>query len=128
MPSTLLPDKLVSGFLDRIRVPRTPYISPARFGDATGLSIQALAAMVGVHRNTLSQHPGSARVQQRLREMVRAISAAAALTGDIDKALYWFINEPIADYRHKTAAGLLGEGQLVAVLAYLDDLRAGATG
>ncbi len=119
---------LLSGFLDSIQQPRTPYISPVRFAKAAGLSVQALSAMAGVHRNTLSQHPESVRVQQRLRDMIRAISAAAALTGDIDKALYWFLNEPIADYRHKTAAELVAEGHVAAVLAYLEELRAGATG
>jgi len=49
------------------------------------------------------------------------------MTGDIDKAIYWFRNEPIADYRHKTAADLVAEGQLGAVLAYLEDLRHGAS-
>lgn len=128
MSATLLPGELVSGFLDSIREPGTPHMSPTRFAEATGLSVQALAAMAGVHRNTLSQHPELGRVQQRLREMVRVISAAAELTGDLDKALYWFLNEPIADYRHKTAAELVSEGQFAAVLGYLEDLRVGATG
>ena len=51
------PNALLSSFLDRIQQPRTPYISPARFAKAAGLSVQALSAMAGVHRNTLSQHP-----------------------------------------------------------------------
>ena len=51
--------------------------------------------------------------------MIRAISAATALTGDVDKALYWFLNEPIADYRHRTAAELVAEGHTDAVLTYL---------
>jgi hypothetical protein len=119
---------LMSGFLGQIQQPRTPFISPARFAKAAGLSVQALSVMAGVHRNTLSQHPESARVQQRLRDMVKAISAAATVTGDVNKALYWFVNEPIADYRHKTAAELVAEGQLGAVLSYLDDLEVGATG
>jgi hypothetical protein len=119
---------LLSGFLARIRQPRTPYISPARFAKAAGLSVQALSALAGVHRNTFSQHPESVRVQQRLRDMIRAISAATALTGDVDKALYWFLNEPIADYRHRTAAELVAEGHTDAVLTYLEELRVGATG
>ena len=57
-----------------------------------------------------------------------AITAAATLTGDIDKALYWFRNEPIADYGQKTAAELVAEGRLEAVFAYLRDLANGANG
>lgn len=119
---------LVSGFMDSIQEPRKPYISPARFAMAVGVSLQALAALAGVHRNTVSQHPESGRLQDRLRDMAKAILAAAALTGDLEKAIYWFRNEPIGDYRQKTAAELVAEGRLDAVLAYLDDLRRGATG
>lgn len=119
---------LVSGFLDSIQEPRTPYISPIRFARATGLSLQTLATLTGVHRNTVSQHPESSRVQERLRDMVKAISAATTLTGDIDRALFWFLNEPIADYQHRTAAELVASGHLPAVLSYLEDLRGGATG
>ena len=42
---------LVSGFMDSIQEPQKPYISPARFAKAAGVSVQALAALAGVHRN-----------------------------------------------------------------------------
>ncbi len=58
--------------------------------------------------------------------MVKVITAAATLSGDIDKAIYWFRNEPIADYDHKTAAELVAQGHSEAVLAYLCDLENGA--
>jgi len=114
--------------MDSIQEPRKPYISPARFAKAAGVSVQALAALAGVHRNTVSQHPESDRLQDRLRDMVKAIVAAVALTGDLEKAIYWFRNEPIADYRHKTAAELVADGRLDVVLTYLEDLRNGASG
>lgn len=120
--------RVVSGFMDSIQEPRKPYISPARFAKAAGVSVQALAALAGMHRNTVSQHPDSGRLQDRLRDMVKAIVAAVAVTGDLEKAIYWFRNEPIADYRHKTAAELVAEGRFDAVLAYLEDLRNGASG
>jgi hypothetical protein len=119
---------LVSEFMDRIQEPQKPYISPARFAKAAGVSVQTLASLAGVHRNTVSQHPDSDRLQSRLRDMVKAIIAAAGVTGDLDKAIYWFRNEPIGDYRHKTAAELVAEGELDAVLMYLEDLRNGASG
>lgn len=118
----------LSGFMDSIQEPRKPYISPARLAKAAGLSVQELAALTGVHRNTVSQHPDSVHLQSRLRGIVKAIAAAVAVTGDIDKAIYWFRNEPIADYRHKTAAELVAEEHLAAVLAYLEDLHTGASG
>ena len=120
--------RMVSGFMDSIQEPRKPYISPTRFAKAAGVSVQALAVLAGVHRNTVSQHPDSGRLQNRLRDMVKAIVAAVGVTGDLEKAIYWFLNEPIADYRHKTAAELVADGRLDAVLTYLEDLRNGASG
>lgn len=121
------PASVVSGFVSRLQEPRTPYISPKRFSEALGVHVTSLAELAGVHRNTL-RNPASERLQDKLREMIKAITAAATLTGDIDKALYWFRNEPIADYGHKTAAELVAEGHLEAVLAYLRDLANGANG
>jgi hypothetical protein len=120
--------RLVSGFLDSIQEPRTPYISPKRFAGRTGFRLETLARLAGVHRNTMRQNPGSEPLQRTLRGMVKAIAAATELTGDVDKAIYWLINEPIAEYRHKTAAELIAEDHLDAVLTYLEDLTGGATG
>ncbi|WP_421928635.1 hypothetical protein [Neoaquamicrobium sediminum] len=118
---------IVSGFLQSLQEPRTPYISPKRLSKALGVQVANLAQLTGVHRNTL-RNPSSERLQGRLREMVKVITAAATLTGDIDKAIYWFRNEPIADYDHKTAAELVAQGHSEAVLAYLRDLENGARG
>jgi hypothetical protein len=120
--------QLVSGFLDSIQEPRTPFISPTRFAERSGLSHNALARLAGVHRNTVRVNPASEQLQERLRGMIKIITSAVELTGDIEKALYWFRNEPIADYRRKTAAELVAEGHLEAVLAYLEDLKNGASG
>jgi hypothetical protein len=106
---------MTSRFVESLQEPRTPYISPKRLSAALGVQVANLAALSGVHRNTL-RNPGSERVQTKLREMVKAITAAAAVTDDIAKAIYWFRNEPIADYDHKTAAELVADGRLEAVL------------
>ncbi|RZI76723.1 MAG: hypothetical protein EOP13_01280 [Pseudomonas sp.] len=117
----------VSGFVESLQEPRTPYISPKRFSAALGVQVASLASLAGVRRNTL-RNPASERLQDKLREMVRVITAAASLTGDISKAIYWYRNEPIADYDHKTAGELVAEGQVDAVMAHLRDLENGASG
>lgn len=119
---------LVSHFVADLQQPLTPYISPSRFAERSGLSQVRLAQLAGVHRNTVRLNPASEALQDRLREMVRIISSAVELTGDVDQALYWFRNEPIADYRHQTALDLVARGQAEAVLAHLDDLKNGAAG
>ena len=118
---------MVSGFVDSLQEPRTPYISPQRLSKALGVKVASLADLTGVHRNTL-RNPSSERLQGRMREMVKVITAATELTGDIDKAIYWYRNEPIADYSHRTAAELVAEGHAEAVLAFLRDLENGARG
>ena len=64
--------------------------------------------------------------------IVIAAPAAAmdckAARGDVDKAIYWYRNEPIADYGHRTAAELVANGQVGAVLAFIRDLENGARG
>lgn len=118
---------VVSGFVDSLQEPRTPYISPQRLSKALGVKVTSLAELTGVHRNTL-RNPSSERLQGRMREVVKVITAATELTGDIDKAIYWYRNEPIADYSHRTAAELVSQGHTEAVLAYLRDLENGARG
>jgi hypothetical protein len=118
---------MVSGFVQSLQEPKTPFISPKRFSAALGVQVASLADLTGVHRNTL-RNPSSERLQSKLREMVKVITAAAALTGDISNAIFWFRNEPITDYDQKTAAELVAEGQVEAVLSYLRDLENGARG
>jgi hypothetical protein len=120
-------DASTRGFVDSLREEGASYISPARLSDALGVPASRMAALTGIHRNTL-RNPGSERLQDKLREMVKAIVAAAELTGDIKKALYWYRNEPIGDYGYKTPAELVASGRLEAVLAFLRDLENGAAG
>lgn len=120
--------KLVSDLLDGLQEPRTPYISPIRFGERAGLSQGTIARLAGVHRNTVRVNPASELLQDRLREMIKIITSAIELTGDVEKAFFWFRNEPIADYKQKTAAELVAEGHAGAVLTHLEDLRNGPAG
>lgn len=64
---------MVSGFVDSLQEPRTPYISPKRLSKALGVNVANLAELTGVHRNTL-RNPSSERLQGRMREMVKVIS------------------------------------------------------
>jgi uncharacterized protein YidB (DUF937 family) len=75
---------VVSGFVDSLQEPRTPYISPKRLSQALGVKVANLAQLTGVHSNTL-RNPSSERLQGRMREMVKVISAATELTGDVKK-------------------------------------------
>lgn len=125
--SGLARGRKASGFVKSLQEARTPYISPKRLSAALGIPVANLAEMSGVHRNTL-RNTSSERLQSKMRDMVKAITAAAAVTDDIKAAIYWFRNEPISDYGQKTAAELVAGGHIEAVLGYLRDLENGARG
>jgi len=71
---------IVSSFVQSLQEPRTSYISPKRLSKALGVQVANLAQLTDVHRNTL-RNPSSERLQGRLREMVKVITAAGTLTG-----------------------------------------------
>ncbi|RWA66141.1 hypothetical protein [Mesorhizobium sp.] len=123
----LAQSKELSGFICSLQEPRTPHISPKRLSQALGVKLTNLARLTGVQRNTL-RNPSSERLQGRMREEVKVISAATECTGAVDKAIYWYRNELIVDYGHRTAAKLVADGQVDAVLAFVRDLENGARG
>lgn len=98
-----------------------------RLSQVLGVKVANLEQLTGVHPNTL-RNPSSERLQGRMREMVKVISAATELTGDVDKPIYWYHNEPIADYGLRTVAELVANDQVGAVLAFIRDLENGARG
>ena len=105
-----------------------PTVSPKRFGQALRVDLQTLAEHAGVHRNTLSRAPDSPSVQRFLREAVRVIRAATDLCGDVNKALFWYRNEPLQPFGYKTPECLVAEGRSEDLLRYVTSLEAGPTG
>ena len=105
-----------------------PVLSPKRFSQAMHIDLQTLAEQAHVHRNTISRAPGSRGVQEFLREALRAIKAAADLKGDLNKALFWYRNEPLTVFGYKTAERLVSEGRTDDLLPYVPSLEAVATG
>ena len=96
-------------------------------GGAPGAPVAA-ANQAGVHRNTLSRAPHSLSVQRFLREAVRVIRAATDLGGDVNKALFWYRNEPLRPFGYKTPECLVAEGRSEDLLRYVISLEAGSTG
>jgi len=103
-------------------------LSPERMADALGLPIQRLANLARVHRNTVSFTPTSPKLQDAMVDVVRVLSAAHELTGDIDRALFWFRNQPIADFDHFTPMQLVEQGKVQAVIDYIESISAGTSG
>ncbi len=108
-------------------VPGTP-ISPQRFCEALQIDPQTLAELAGVHPNTVARAPTSQDIQNFLCAAVRVIKAATDLSGDFNKALFWYRNEPIDVFHHKTAERLVGEKRSDALLRYIASVEAGWSG
>ncbi len=117
-------------FLDFLKDPDTPapVLSPRRFSQAMHIDLQTLAEQAHVHRNTISRAPGSRGVQDFLREALRVIKAATDLNGDLNRALFWYRNEPLSVFSYKTAERLVSEGRTDDLLRYVASIEAGAAG
>lgn len=123
MAAVMLPQ-----FIDDLREGDTACLSPGKVAERLALAVQDIAAQAGVHRNTLRLHPESPRVQEFLRGIVRVISAAASVQPDVERAIFWMKNTPIAAFRHKTAYDLIVEGRTEDVIDYIESIQSGYVG
>lgn len=117
-------------FVEFLREAETsaPVLSPKRFSLAMHIDLQTLAEQAHVHRNTISRAPGSRGGQDFLSEALRVIKAATDLNGDLNKALFWYRNEPLSVFGYKTAERLVSEGRTDDLLRYVASIEAGAAG
>ena len=117
-------------FVEFLKDPDEPatVLSPKRFSQAMHIDLQTLAEQAHVHRNTISRAPGSRGVQEFLRQALRVIKAATDLNGDLNKALFWYRNEPLSVFGYKTPERLVSEGRTDDLLPYMASLEAGAAG
>lgn len=126
MPSAAVP---FSNFLDTLKDQNArTALSPERLANALELPLQRLASLAHVHRNTVSLAPTSPKLQDAMVDVVRVLSAAHALTGDIDRALFWFRNQPISEFDHFTPMQLVEQGKVQALINYVESISAGAAG
>ncbi len=129
LDSPLLGDRY-QDFVDFLREVDTPgpLLSPRRFCRALHIDLQTLAEQAHVHRNTIARAPGSRGIQDFPREALRVIKAAADLNGNLNKALFWYRNEPLAAFAYKTAERLVSEGRADDLVRYVASLEAGVAG
>ena len=94
---------------------------------ALNVPLADIARIAHVHRNTLTKNPASAKVQNRLGEVVRILAEAAdLLDGDLGKAILWFLHQPLAGFDGETAEDLVAAGHADAVRTHLKMLRDGS--
>lgn len=81
-----------------------------------------------MHRTTVAEAPTNAKLQTFMRDTLRVLSAAMNVSGDRDRAIYWYRNAPIPEFRHRTAEHLVSTGKTDAVVSYLLSIESGSTG
>jgi hypothetical protein len=109
-------------------VPGNTLLEPTKMAEALQLSQQDLAELAGVHRATLRDSPGNARLQAYLREVLRVLAAATEIAGSQDKAIFWYRNSPIRPFNFTTAEKLVAAGKSDAVVKYLGTIESGWSG
>lgn len=114
--------------LESMREVGTSRFSATRVADALGLQYQDLAALAGVHRNTLRTHPESPRLQTALRDLMRVLAAATTVEPDTARAFFMVKNEPIPAFSYKTLLQLIQEGRTEDAINYVESISAGFTG
>lgn len=115
-------------FADELRSPGQPLIAPDRFAAALHLRQQDLAQLANVHRTTVAEAPTNAKLQHFMRDTLRVLSATMAVSGDRDRAIYWYRNTPVPEFQHRTAEQLVSAGKTDAVVSYLLSIESGSTG
>ncbi|KVT48316.1 hypothetical protein [Burkholderia ubonensis] len=105
-----------------------PIVSARRFATALHIDMQTLARLAHVHRNTVSRLASSESVQKFLRDALRIIRAATDISGDVQRTLFWYRNEPLPTFDYKTAEQLVSEGRTEDLLRYVTSLETGAAG
>lgn len=113
---------------ERFREPGAVYLSPDRIAAFFEVSLEDIAADAGVSLGTIRAQPTSPLVQAYLRDLVRVLSAATALTGDACRAAALVRREALRVFGDRTAAQLVADGRTDDVVAYLDSLSPGAAG
>ena len=116
---------MLSPFLIELMEPHKGAISPHRLSSMLHISLSRLSKLTKLHRNTLTRNPESPDVQQRLGEVARIISLAADLVGDQQRAIIWFLHQPLSGFANKTAEEMVAAGHADAVLEHLAMLSDG---
>ena len=114
--------------LESAREAGTSRLSATNLTNILGLQQQDLAALAGVHRNTLRTHPESPKLQAALRDLMRVLSAVSAVQPDVERALFLIKNQPIPTFRHKTLLQLVQDGRTDDAIDYLESVSSGFVG
>lgn len=125
-----MPTTASVALVDRLRAEGTSLFSMPKLMSFLGLQAQEVAAAAGVHHNTLTYHPETARVQDFARNVVRIVTTLQKLNprADDDQIVYTLKNYPLGALGYKTAFELIEAGRTDDVVGYFESFGAGFVG
>ncbi len=126
--ATSLERHSASQFLESLREPEGRAVSPGLFVELIGTTREGLALMAGVDRSTLTRSPHSERLQRYLRDAAGVLAVAVEVSGDVDRAVYWYRTVPLIELGGKTAEQLVAAGHAEGVKDYIISLSSGSVG
>lgn len=104
-------------------------LSPAKFIEMMGLDVRSFASNAQVHWRTVTCSPGAESVQSHIRMNLDVLAAVTVVSaGPLQDAIFWYRNEPLAPFDHKTAEMLVAEGRAADVLDLSESHQAGFVG
>jgi hypothetical protein len=92
------------------------------------MSSTELLALIGGTTNASSETVDDPTIQRFIWESLIVLGAALVLNKDEARVRLWFCQERIADFDHKTPAGLVADGKADALLSYIKSISSGSTG
>lgn len=115
-------------FVDTLRIPGTPHISPKRVISALGIRAKDLTAISNPRGNVIIRNDqGTAKMQRALRNLIRILSAARTNHDKPEQLLYWLMNYPIPQFYYRTAFEIYADARTDELLAMLSgNANAGA--
>lgn len=102
-----------------------PFLSAHRIRDVLGIEQSELATLVGITEGALTTKSRSRNDEQALRPFAHVLAMAIEITGEKNRATFWFKHQPIPGWAGKTAYDLVGEGKIDKVADYLESVQLG---
>jgi transcriptional regulator with XRE-family HTH domain len=99
-----------------------PVVDPRQVAQTLGLTLQDLAKVIGVSRNTLTES-NSPKVQKAMAPTLKILATATEMSGAVAQAVHWFKFVPLPSLGFKTAMELVSEGKQDWVMAHFEDMR-----
>ncbi len=104
-------------------------LSPLKFIEMMGMDIDSFAGHAHVHRSTVIRAPAAESVQSHIRMSLQVLAAVAEASGDdLQAAIFWYRNEPLASFAYKTAESMVAGGRATEVIDLLESFQAGFVG